>query len=138
MAEILRNLLHRGKWLELLREIAPTVTRAAVVRDPAQTAGTGQFGAIQSVAPSVGVELSPINMSSAGEIERAMVAFARSSNGGVIVTASALSVVHRELLVACFAAMLVPTLLRDAPIYDSLREHTLRRERVLRQTTQKK
>jgi putative tryptophan/tyrosine transport system substrate-binding protein len=87
-----------GKWLELLKEIAPPVTRAGVIRDPAQTAGTGQFGAIQSVAPSVGMEVSPINMSSAGEIERAIVAFARSSNGGLIVTASALSVVHRDLV----------------------------------------
>src|SRR5438552_1277498 len=83
-----------GKWLELLKEIAPAVTRAAVIRDPALSAGTGQFGAIQSVAPSVGVEVSPINMSSAGEIERAIVAFARSSNGGLILTASASSVVH--------------------------------------------
>jgi putative ABC transport system substrate-binding protein len=97
-----------GKWLELLKEIAPAVTRAAVVRDPAQTAGTGQFGAIQSVAPSVGVEVSPINMSSAGEIERAMVAFARSSNGGVIVTASALSVVHRELIITVAARHKLP------------------------------
>jgi hypothetical protein len=79
------------------------VTRAAIIRDPAQTAGTGQFGAIQSVAPSVGVEVSPINMSSAGEIERAIVAFARSSNGGLIVTASALSVVHRDLIITLAA-----------------------------------
>src|SRR5262249_23312419 len=97
-----------GKWLELLKEIAPAVTRAAVVRDPAQTAGTGQFGAIQSVAPSVGMEVSPINMSSAGEIERAMVAFARNSNGGLIVTASALSVVHRELIITVAARHKLP------------------------------
>jgi putative ABC transport system substrate-binding protein len=84
------------------------VTRAAVVRDPAQTAGTGQFGAIQSVAPAVGVEVSPINMSSAGEIERAMVAFARNSNGGLIVTASALSVVHRELIITVAARHKLP------------------------------
>ncbi len=76
-----------GKWLELLKDIAPAVTRAAVIRDPALSAGTGQFGAIQSVAPSVGVEVSPLNVSNAGEIERAIVAFARSSNGGLIVTA---------------------------------------------------
>ena len=97
-----------GKWLELLKEIAPAVTRAAVIRDPAQTAGTGQFGAIQSVAPSVGVEVTPINMSSAGEIERAIVAFARSSNGGLIVTASALSVVHRDLIVTVAARHKLP------------------------------
>jgi putative ABC transport system substrate-binding protein len=88
-----------GKWLELLKEIAPRVTRVGVLRDPAVSSGTAQFGAIQSVAPSVGVEVSPINMSSAGEIERAIVAFARSSNGGLIVTASALSVVHRDLII---------------------------------------
>jgi putative ABC transport system substrate-binding protein len=97
-----------GKWLELLKEIAPAVTRAAVVRDPAQTAGTGQFGAIQFVAPSVGVEVSPINMSSAGEIERAMVTFTRSSNGGLIVTASALSVVHRDLIITVAARHKLP------------------------------
>jgi putative ABC transport system substrate-binding protein len=96
-----------GKWLELLKEIAPAVTRAAVIRDPAQTAGTGQFGAIQSVASSVGVEVSPINMSSAGEIERAIVAFA-PSNGGLIVTASALSVVHRDLIIRVAARHKLP------------------------------
>jgi len=99
-----------GKWLELLKEIAPHVTRAAVLRDPAQTAGTGQFGAIQSVAPSVGVEVTPINMSSAGEIERAIVAFARSSNGGLVVTASALSVVHRDLIVTVAARHKLPAI----------------------------
>ena len=97
-----------GKWLELLKEIAPAVTRAGVIRDPAQTAGTGQFGAIQSVAPSIGVEVSPINMSSAAEIERATVAFALSSNGGLIVTASALSVVHRDLIVKLAARHKLP------------------------------
>ena len=81
-----------GKWLELLKEIAPGVTRAAVLRDPAIPAGIGQFGAIQAVAPSLGVEVSPVNVRDAGEIERAVAAFARSSNGGLIVTASALAV----------------------------------------------
>ena len=80
-----------AKWLELLKEIAPSVTRAAVLRDPAMAAGTGQFGALQSVAPSFGVELSPVNVRDAGEIERAVSAFARSSNGGLIVTASPLA-----------------------------------------------
>ena len=75
-----------GKWLELLKEIAPGVTRAAVLRDPAITAGIGQFAAIQSAAPSIGVEVSPVNVRDAGEIERAVAAFARSSNGGLIVT----------------------------------------------------
>ena len=75
-----------GKWLELLKEIAPGVTRVAVLRDPAISSGIGQFGAIQAVAPSLGVEVSPINMRDAGEIERGVAAFARASNGGLIVT----------------------------------------------------
>ena len=78
-----------GKWLELLKEIAPSVTRAAVLRDPAITAGIGQWAAIQAVAPSLGVELSPINVRDAAEIERAVAAFARAPNGGLIVTGSA-------------------------------------------------
>ena len=78
-----------GKWLELLKQIAPSVTRVAVLRDPATAAGIGQFAAIQSVAPSLGVEVSPINVRDAGEIERAVAAFARAPNGGLIVTASA-------------------------------------------------
>ena len=88
-----------AKWLELLKEIAPNVTRVAVLRDPAIAAGTGQFGAIQSVAPSFGVELSPVNVRDPGEIERAVSAFARSSNGGLIVTASPLAYLHRDLIV---------------------------------------
>ena len=79
-----------GKWLELLKQIAPGVTRAAVLRDPANPPGIGQFAVIQAVAPSLGVELSPINVRDAGEIERAIAAFARVRNGGLIVTASAL------------------------------------------------
>jgi putative tryptophan/tyrosine transport system substrate-binding protein len=86
-----------GKWLELLKEIAPA-TRAAVLRDPASPSGTGQFGAIQSVAPSFGVELNPVNVRDAGEIERAITTFARSATGGLIVTGSALAVVHRDLI----------------------------------------
>ena len=78
-----------GKWLELLKQIAPGVTRVAVLRDPAIPAGLGQFGAIQAVAPSLGVEVRPVDVRDAGEIERAVAAFARSSNGGLIVTASA-------------------------------------------------
>ena len=84
-----------GKWLELLKEIAPDVTRAAVLRDPAIAAGTGQFAVIQSVAPSCGVEVIPVNMRDAAEIERAVAAFARSSNGGLIVTAGAAAIVGR-------------------------------------------
>jgi putative ABC transport system substrate-binding protein len=89
-----------GKWLELLKEIAPGITRAAVLRDAAITAGIGQFAIIQSVAPSLGVELSPIDLRDAGEIERAVAAFARSPNGGMIVTGSALTVHYRDLIVA--------------------------------------
>jgi len=92
-----------AKWLELLKEIAPSVTRAGVLRDPAMAAGTGQFGALQSVAPSFGVELSPVNVRDAGEIERMVTAFARSSNGGLIVTASPLATLHRDLIVALAA-----------------------------------
>ena len=77
-----------GKWLELLKEIAPGVTRVAVLRDPAQGTGTSQFAVIQAVAPSLRVEVSPVNMRDAGEIERAVAAFARAPNGGLIVTAS--------------------------------------------------
>jgi putative ABC transport system substrate-binding protein len=89
-----------SKWLELLKEIAPRVTRAAVLRDPALASGTGQFGAIQSVSSSLGVELSPINVRSAPEIERAIVEFARFQNAGLIVTANALVSAHRDLIVA--------------------------------------
>jgi putative ABC transport system substrate-binding protein len=85
-----------GKWLELLKEIAPRVTRAAVLRDPAIASGSGQLGAIQAVAPSFGVELSPVNLRDAGEIERAVAAFARSPNGGLIATASAFVQLHRR------------------------------------------
>jgi putative ABC transport system substrate-binding protein len=97
-----------GKWLELLKQIAPGVTRAAVLRDPAITSGIGQFAVIQSVAPSVGVEVSAINVRNAGEIERAVTAFARSSNGGLIVTASALAVLHRQLIIALAARHKLP------------------------------
>jgi putative ABC transport system substrate-binding protein len=97
-----------GKWLELLKQIAPGVTRAAVIRDPAISAGLGFFGAIQSVASSFGVEVSPVNVRDAGEIERAVTAFARSSNGGLIVTGSALAWVHRDLIVTLAARHKLP------------------------------
>ena len=97
-----------GKWLELLKEIAPDVTRAAVFRDPAIAAGTGQFGVIQSVAPSRGVEVIPVNMRDAAEIERAVAAFARSSNGGLIVTAGAAAIVGRQLIPALAAKHKLP------------------------------
>jgi putative ABC transport system substrate-binding protein len=97
-----------GKWLELLKQIAPGVTRAAVFRDPASPSGIGQFGAIQTVAPSLGVEVSPVNVREASEIERAITAFARASNGGLIVTASGGAAVHRDLIVALAARHKLP------------------------------
>jgi putative ABC transport system substrate-binding protein len=97
-----------GKWLELLKQIAPGVTRAAVFRDPAITSGIGQFAVIQSVAPSLGVEVSPISVRDAGEIERTVAAFARSPNGGLIVTSGAGSVLHRELIIALAARYKLP------------------------------
>jgi len=88
-----------GKWLELLKQIAPGVARAAVLRDPAIASGIGQFGAVQAVAPSYWVELNPIDVRDAGEIERAITAFAHAPNGGLIVTGSPLAAIHRELIV---------------------------------------
>jgi putative ABC transport system substrate-binding protein len=97
-----------GKWLELLKQVAPTVTQAGVVRDPAISAGIGQWGAIQAMAPSVGVEVVPVNVRNAPEIERAVTAFARSPNGGLLVTASALAVLHRDLIVTLAAQHKLP------------------------------
>ena len=97
-----------AKWLELLKQVQPSVTRVAVIRDPAITAGAGQFGAVQSVGPSVGVEVSPISARDAPEIERAIAAFARSSNGGLVVTQSALTTVHRDLIVTLAARHKLP------------------------------
>jgi putative ABC transport system substrate-binding protein len=97
-----------GKWLELLKQIAPNVTRAAVFRDTGNPSGNAQFGAIQAVAPSRGIEVSPINMRDASEIERAAAAFARSANGGLIVTGSALATVHRNLIIELAAHAKLP------------------------------
>jgi ABC-type uncharacterized transport system substrate-binding protein len=97
-----------AKWLELLKEIAPNVTRVAVLRDSAIAAGIGQFGAIQSVAPTLGVELNPVNLRDPGEIERAISAFASSPNGGLIVTAAPLTSVHRDLIVTLAARHKLP------------------------------
>jgi putative tryptophan/tyrosine transport system substrate-binding protein len=88
-----------GKWLELLKQIVPGATRAAVLRDPAITAGIGQFAVIQSVAPSVGVEVMPINLADVTQIERDVSDFAREPSGGLVVTASAFGIAHRELIV---------------------------------------
>jgi putative tryptophan/tyrosine transport system substrate-binding protein len=88
-----------GKWLGLLKEIAPHMTRAAVLRDPALAAGIGQFAAIQSNASSSAVELSAIDSRDVGDIERAVVAFARKPNGGLVVTASASALIHRDRII---------------------------------------
>jgi putative ABC transport system substrate-binding protein len=97
-----------AKWLELLKQIAPSLTRAAVVRDATIPSGLGQFGAIQTVAPSLGVEVKPVNVRDKGEIERAIGALARSANGGLIVTAGALAVFHRDLIVTLAARHKLP------------------------------
>jgi ABC-type uncharacterized transport system substrate-binding protein len=97
-----------GKWLELLKQIAPSVTRVAVLRDPDIPSGIGQFAIIQSVAPPLGVEVSSINIREAGEIQRAVAAFARSPNGGLIITPSALAVAHREIIVSLAAQYRLP------------------------------
>jgi putative ABC transport system substrate-binding protein len=102
-----------AKWLELLKEIAPGVTRAAVLRDPTIPAGIGQFGVIQAVAPSHMVEVNPVNMRDAGDIERAIVALARSGNGGLIVTASGPAFAHRDLIVTLVARHKLPALFFD-------------------------
>jgi putative tryptophan/tyrosine transport system substrate-binding protein len=88
-----------GKWLQLLKEIAPRTARVAVLRDPTITAGFAEYGAIQTVAPSLGVELRPIDMRNADEIERAITVFAASSNGGLIVTGSTAATTHRDLII---------------------------------------
>jgi putative ABC transport system substrate-binding protein len=102
-----------GKWPELLKEIAPGVTRAAVLRDPAVPAGIGQFAVIQSVAPSVGVDVSPINLGDAAEIEREVAAFAQSANGGLILTSSSLSAVHRDLIITLAAQHKLPAVYQE-------------------------
>ena len=99
-----------AKWLELLKQIAPSVTRVAVLRDAAITSGIGQFAVIQSVAPSLGVDVTAINVRDAAEIERAVTAFARSSNGGLILTASALAAIHRELITSLAAKHKLPAI----------------------------
>jgi putative ABC transport system substrate-binding protein len=97
-----------AKWLELLKQITPNVTRVAVVRDAAITSGIGSWGAIQSVAPSFGVELRPVDVRDAGAIELGIAGFADSPNGGLILTGSALAVVHRDLIIALAARHRLP------------------------------
>jgi putative ABC transport system substrate-binding protein len=103
-----------AKWLELLKEIAPGVTRAAVLRDPSVAAGGGQLGAIQAVAPSFAVELRPIDVRDAGEIERGITTFARGSKVGLIVTAGVWAQVHRELIITLAARHRLPAVYASA------------------------
>ena len=102
-----------AKWLELLKQIAPSVMRVAVLRDPTVHSGSGQLGSIQTVAPSFGVELRPVDVRDAGEIERAVTAFARSPNGGVIVTGSGPSIIHRDLIITLAARHRLPAVYFD-------------------------
>ena len=97
-----------GKWLELLKQIAPQVTRAAIIRDPAISVGTAEFSAIQAVAPALGVEVTPIGVDDIGVIERAVEAFARSANGGLIMTAAAYPAVTRDLIITLAARHKLP------------------------------
>ena len=97
-----------GKWLELLKEIAPRTTRVAVLRDPAIAAGPAEYAAIQAVAPSLGVELHPIDLRNAEEIERAITVFAASSKGGLIITTSTGATTYRELIIALAARHRLP------------------------------
>lgn len=99
-----------GKWLELLKQIMPNVTRTAVIRDVSETSGIGQMAAIQAVAPTFGIEVSPIDARDAGEIERAITDFARSPNGGLIVTESGKSIVHRKLIIRLAAEHQLPAI----------------------------
>jgi putative ABC transport system substrate-binding protein len=102
-----------AKWLELLKEIAPSVKRVAVLRDPALTLGTAQFAAIQAVAPATGVEVTPLGVHDPDEIERGITTFARTSNGGLIVTASPSTAFHRHLIIALAARHKLPSVYVD-------------------------
>src|SRR5262249_31810258 len=97
-----------GKWLELLKQIAPGITRVAVLRDSAIPSGAGQFGVIQAMAASLSVEINPVNVHNAAQIERAVMALAQPSNGGLIVTSIQPAAVHRELIVALAARHRLP------------------------------
>ena len=98
-----------GKWIELLKQIAPRVTRVAVLRDPTRAVGIGQFSAIQTVAQSLGVELTPLGVRNADEIERGLAAFARAGNGGMIVTVGGIAY-HRDLVIRLAASHNLPTI----------------------------
>jgi putative tryptophan/tyrosine transport system substrate-binding protein len=102
-----------GKWLELLKQMAPGMTRAGVLRDATTTGGVGQFAAIQSVAPSLGVEIIPINVRDVGEIERGVASVARTGNDGLIVTGSGLAFVNREMIITLAAQHKLPAIYWD-------------------------
>jgi len=102
-----------AKWLELVKEIAPNVTRVAVLRDSGVTAGIGQFAVIQSVAGPLGVEVIPVNLNDAAEFERELVTFAESTNGGLILTASALSAVHRDPIITLASRHKLPAVYQE-------------------------
>jgi len=108
-----------GKWLELLKEIAPRVTRAAVLRDTSIAVGLAQFGAVQAVAPSLGVELRPVDVRDAGEMERALAAFAQGSNDGMIVIGSPSAAIHRGLITALAAKHRLPAVYNTRLFTDS-------------------
>jgi putative ABC transport system substrate-binding protein len=97
-----------AKWLELLKQIAPHVTRVAVLRDAGLPQGIGMFGAVQSVAPSLGMEVSPVNTRDIGETERAVADFAHRSNGGLVIAGSGFAIIHRELIVTLAAQYKLP------------------------------
>ena len=97
-----------GKWVELLKEIAPGVTRVAVLRDARSSSGIGYLGAVQLAASSFGMELIPVGINDAGEIERGVTTFAHASNGGLIVTGNTLTMVHRELIITLAARHRLP------------------------------
>ena len=101
------------KWLELLKQIVPRVRRVAVLRDPAIASAVGQLGAIQGAAPSFEVEVSPVGVRAGGEIERAVAAFARGSNDGLIVLTTGLTLVHRELIISLAARHRLPAVYTD-------------------------
>jgi len=102
-----------GKWLELLKEVAPGVMRVAVLRDPAIPTGPAQFGVIQALSPSLRVEVIPVNVGDAGEIERAVAAFARSANGGLVVTANPQATIHHDLIITLAARHKLPAIYSD-------------------------
>ncbi len=104
-----------GKWLELLKEIAPSVTHAAVLRDPAITAGIGQFAVIQSVAPSISIDVSPIDLREPGQIEPAIAAFAQTPNGGIILAASAIGAANAKLIITAAARYKLPAVYIQRP-----------------------